>query len=413
MKQKPLSLLCLTLTLILTLCLAQSAFAADQYKVWMPPFGTEDALDKEFWETELKPFAQEKGIDIVVEITPWAGYEEKYLTGISSGSGPDVGYMYVEMVNDFINMGALLPLDDYLIEEDFDHYFYLKNGEFQGKIYMFPIIVGNPRMVVFNMEILRNSGIEAAPKTWDEFVEAGLKVKETQPDIYPFLQNWGDTNTGSLNSIFFPYLWQAGGVIFNDDYSELTLDSPECVAGAQFLYDLRFTHGIMPELVTSLTGADAQNMFLEGKVAMFDGSSSFVNSRVIPAGIDWDYAILKGEKQATFVALDCLVLPSNTKDPDIGMEIVRFMTSGPVMTKFHREMSMFPPVARDEEYQDLAEFKVMYEDPNIEFNNYPAVAGMFKVNDMLYKNMQLLMLDQMTPEEVMRSVVDYYNTAVK
>jgi len=53
--------------------------------LWMPPFGTGDSLDKEFWTKTLEPWAEENNVKLSIEITPWGNYEEKYLTGFSSG----------------------------------------------------------------------------------------------------------------------------------------------------------------------------------------------------------------------------------------------------------------------------------------------------------------------------------------
>lgn len=65
--------------------------------LWMPPFGTEDTLDKEMWKKVLAPFEKENNCNVTVEVIPWSNYEEKYLTAISSGAGPDLGYMYMEI----------------------------------------------------------------------------------------------------------------------------------------------------------------------------------------------------------------------------------------------------------------------------------------------------------------------------
>ena len=33
-----------------------------------------------------------------IEITPWDSYEEKMMTGIAGSDGPDIAYMYNEMI---------------------------------------------------------------------------------------------------------------------------------------------------------------------------------------------------------------------------------------------------------------------------------------------------------------------------
>ncbi len=50
---------------------------SEELLVWLPPFGTGDALDLEFWNEALAPWAEEHNTKVSVEITPWGGYEEK------------------------------------------------------------------------------------------------------------------------------------------------------------------------------------------------------------------------------------------------------------------------------------------------------------------------------------------------
>ena len=119
--------------------------------LWMPPFGTEESLDKEVWGEILKPFEEENNAQVSIEIIPWSNYEEKYLTGISSGQGPDVGYMYMEMINDYIKAGAIAPFDDFLTAEDRDNFYYLDKGVIDGKQYAMPIVVGSARVMFYNL----------------------------------------------------------------------------------------------------------------------------------------------------------------------------------------------------------------------------------------------------------------------
>lgn len=145
---------------------------------------------------------------------------------------------------------------------------------------------------------------------------------------------------------------------------------------------------------------------------MIIGTTSYTASRVEPSGMKWDYSVLKGQKQATFVAMDSLIITSKSNNKELAAKAAKYMTSGSAMTNFHKNLSKFPPIGRDEEYADIERFKTLYEDKNIEFNNYPTVAGMFKVVDVLYKNLQLMMLDQMKPEEVMQDVAKYADTII-
>lgn len=377
--------------------------------VWLPPLAAEETLDMSFWDEQLAPWSEANNCTVTIEIVPWSNFVEKYLTGISADMGPDVGYMYMEMVSDFINMGALAPLDDYLTQEDRDNYLYLSNGFIQGKHYMLPIIVGNPRILFCNMDVLEASGFTRPPQTWDELVEYGLKIKEDSPEIMPFVLGWAHPAIGALNTLFFPFLWQAGGDIISPE-SEWIFNSEAGVRAATFVKDLMHEYQILPETSTSFVEGDTQNLFLEGKAAMTILGSRRSNL-ADQAGFKWDFTTsLIDEQGGTFVASDSLVLMSKAKDPELAFDLMRYMTSGPVMTAFHQNVSPNPPVARDEAYNDNPRYENMYTNESEYFHTLPAVDGLTNVLDMLYKNLQLVMLNEMEPQAALDEAVDYANS---
>ena len=334
--------------------------------LWLPPFaaGDDGALDKEFWTETLAPWAAENNVDLTIEITPWGNYEEKYLTGFSSGEGPDVGYMYLEMFNDFIEMGALEPLDAYITDADRENYLYLDKGFIKGKQYTMPFIVGNARILYFNMDILEQAGVTELPATWQDLVDVAVKIKEAGlPGVMPFAGEWADPAIGALNNLYYPYLWQAGGDIYNED-------------------------GI------------------EGNIAIasMDAKSGTV---LTDAGVNWDFIpSLEDETRATWIASDALIMNSASQNKELAASLIKYITSAEVMAKFHTEIAPFPPITRDEAYNDDERFKEMYEDAE-HLHTLPVANGAFKVMDTLYKNLQLMMLGDLSPEEAIQNTVDY------
>lgn len=300
--------------------------------LWMPPFGTEDTLDKEMWKKVLAHFEKENNCNVTVEVIPWSNYEEKYLTAISSGAGPDLGYMYMEMMSDYIDMGALEPFDSYLTDKEKDNFYYLDKGVIDGKQYALPIVVGNARILCYNKKLLEQAGVEKAPETWDEFLAACKKLKDA--GITPIQQQWGDASKGSLNSIFFPYLWQAGGDLFSEDGKQATFNSEAGKKAVEFLYSLK-KEGYLPDSATSLTTNELYEQFKTGQVA-FCVVGTNKGKGFTEAGVDWDYITsLKDKKNATFVAADSLVLLSGSKHKDLAAKMALYMLSGPSMTQFH------------------------------------------------------------------------------
>ncbi len=372
--------------------------------LWMPPFGTEESLDKEVWGNILAPFEAENNVKVAIEIVPWSNYEEKYLTGISSGNGPDVGYMYMEMMNDYIDMGAIAPFDEYLTEEDRNNFYYLDKGVINGKQYAMPIVVGSARVLYYNKDILDKAGVAEIPTNWTEFLEACKKVAKT--GVTPFQQQWGDKSKGTMNVTFFPYLWQAGGELFSEDGTKALFNSEAGLKAAQFLYDLKFKEGIIPESSTSMSEDQVYAEFKAGKLAFLVAPTNKAGD-FTSAGINWDYVTsLKEQQTGTFAAADSLVLINASKEKDLAVKLVKYMLSGKSMTEFHK-MSAFPPIAKDEAYNDDPRFKRVYEEDQEALITLPTVKGSAAIYDNLYKNLQLMMLGELTPEDALKNAAEF------
>ena len=83
--------------------------------IWFPAYAGTDAevSDQEFWEEQLAPLEKEENCEFDVQILPWSNYEEKYLSGVTSGNGQDIGYMSMEMMGDYISKDLLADMDSY------------------------------------------------------------------------------------------------------------------------------------------------------------------------------------------------------------------------------------------------------------------------------------------------------------
>lgn len=381
--------------------------------VWLPPL-SENQDDKEVWDKIIDPFEEENGCTVNVEIIPWGNYEEKYLTGITSGEGPDVGYMYMEMIGDFIDMGAVEALDNYLTDEDKENFLYLSNGVIEGKQYCLPAIVGNVIVMCYNKDILEANGVTEVPDncTWDEFIDICKKIKvgaDGSSEVYPLVQRWGNPSISTLNASFYPYVWQGGGSLFDEEGTKLAIDSEAGKAAVQFLYDLRFTHGILPDVVTSLTADDCISYFTEGKTAFVEMESSST-VQFDDAGMNWGFITsLTNQEKGTFVASDSLVLMSNAEDKELAYKLMQHMLSGTSMTEYHKS-ARFAPIGKDEEYNDNPAFKPVYEEDGEALHSLSPAKGSSKIYDSLYKNLQLMMMGEKQPDEVISESVSYADT---
>ncbi len=377
--------------------------------LWMPPLGggNVEIDDKAFWEGLLADRVAEMNGALTVEMVPWESYEEKYLTGISGGTGPDVGYMYNEMIKSYIDLGALEPLDAYYTAEELERYYYLDYGNIEGKQYTMPLIVGGARVLYCNMDILNAAGITEAPTTWAEFEEAGMAILENTDKI-PLQQGWGG-HFGDMNTDFYPYLWQAGGDLYNDA-GELVLNSPEAVEAATWLYSLK-EKGIIPESTTATDNSAKIDSFAAGDVGMIVSSSAEASRRLDDSFV-WDFVPYlskeEGEQGYTMAVSDALVLLSASENKEAAVELIKTITSVEGMDAFHTDLYPSPPVGEGEQYLDNPVFEEFYTSDQVEgLRTLPVVSGAVNVYTTLFSNMQLMMLGELTPEQALADTETY------
>ncbi|QTG75327.1 ABC transporter substrate-binding protein [Trueperella pecoris] len=373
----------------------ESKDTATKLNLWVPPLAANNQ-DKELWDEIVAPFEKDNNVDVNITVIPWDAYETKYLTGISSNDGPDVGYMYSEMIGDYIAKGQLVDLTDKVTKEQKDNFYFLKNGEFDGKQYSIPLIVGGARVLFYNKDLLAKAGVEA-PTTWQEFLDAGVKLKEA--GIKPYTAAWGDPARGAMNHVFFPYLFQAGGKLFADDGSKTLFDSPEMMEAAKFVMELR-DKGVLDETATGTTPETQRKDFEEGKAAFVITSDQDMQ-KWTDAGINWGaITSLKGKQEGTFIASDSLTMLKKCGDQDLCYKLISFVTSGPQMEKLHKQAA-FPPLGKDEKSDYPEQFAKMYAEQANILHPLPVIPNGTGTYQVLYENLQQMLNGQKTPEQAL------------
>ncbi|WP_084620704.1 ABC transporter substrate-binding protein [Agromyces italicus] len=372
----------------------------ESLNLWLPtPFGAEStSVESDAWDEILAPFEEEQSVDVDVTLIPWADYETKYLTGVSSDDGPDLGYMYGEMMGDYIVNGAIVPFDEYLDPAAVENMLYVDQGKVDGEQYALPFVVGGMRILWANMDLLSAAGVSEIPTTWDDFLSVSEKV--TASGKTALLQSWGAPDRGMLNSSFFPLLWQAGGQILTDDGSKTAFNSEAGIAAANYLMTL-LESGAMPSSVTGLTNDEVKSAFYGGETAFMFGTDGQLGE-ITDSGINADFIpSLEGEQRGTFVASDSLVLFDACPDKQLCTDLAEFILSGAQMTQFHENIVAYPPIGLDEEGDSENPFIPVYAENADILHSLPVAAGSAGVYNSLYTNLQQMLLGQKTPEQAL------------
>ena len=386
--------------LVLSGCSATGEPAkAESLNLWLPsPFAGESSESAQAaWTSILAPFEEENDVTVDVTLIPWASYEDKYLTGVSSTDGPDLGYMYGEMIGDYIVNGAVVPFEG-LSSTAADNMLYLNQGKVNGKQYSLPFVVGAMRVLWANMDILKAAGVSAIPTTWDEFLAVSAKI--TASGETSLMQPWGDPQRSMMNESFFPFLWQAGGQILSADRTKTAFNDGSGLSAAKYLMEL-MDSGAMPSTVTGLTKNEVESSFFAGDTAFLFGSNGIAD-QITESGINADYLpSLQGKQRGTFVASDSLVLLKSCPDVKLCTSLAEFILAGDQMAKFHSDIVAYPPIGKDEAVTSDDPFIQDYRANADSLVSLPVAAGSAGVYNSLYINLQQMLLGQKTPEQAL------------
>ena len=126
-------------------------------------------------------------------------------------------------------------------------------------------------------------------------------------------------------------------------------------AGVEAIEFFKSLQPYMPENVMSLSGSDAfSTIFAEGKAAFGVTRSSSSNETTFandyPNLKNWDYVTsLKHVDYGTFGAADCLSVMSTSENPELALDLIKYITGSEFMTEYHK-VAPGAPLTKSEEY---------------------------------------------------------------
>ncbi|WP_205325172.1 extracellular solute-binding protein [Glycomyces sp. YM15] len=209
----------------------------DSITVWH----TGDATQLPMIEAVGKLFEEEHGVKVEVEAIDWADAHAKILTAIQSQDGPDIFTGGLSWGIEFGELGGLVDLRQYETENLESN---VIDGLWQsiespgGELYGVPLNMTTYSMY-YRSDILEAEGI-AVPATWEE-MDAAITELQGAGYATPFAATWEPI--GWLD--WFNYMHQAGGTLYSEDCSEVTIDSPEVALGTEY-WAKRFSEQNVP-----------------------------------------------------------------------------------------------------------------------------------------------------------------------
>lgn len=298
------------------------------------PLKTE-AEDKEFWAGQVEAFKKvNPDITVNVDVQPWKDRETTLVTQITGGNGPDVAYMIPDELRAFQAKGALEPIPDSVSTKDYRPAATdaaTVDGELFGVPVLMSVVPGT-----CDKKVLAQAGITTPPATWDDLMEIAPRLKAkglyaTQIDA---------SNAATLNTTFYPWIWQAGGDVF-DDSGKLTLTSDESEKALTYLTDL-VEKGYAPKAEATTAVPLEQSAIAKRQVACE------FNIQPILLAEQWgdDRLVippLTDEEQKTYGTVGSFTILKGSKNKEAAAEWINFVTTPEVMAEVDDFGGFYPP----------------------------------------------------------------------
>ena len=170
---------------------------------------------------------------------------------IAAGTGPDVFLLNSNQILHFADEGVILDQQPYYDAAGIDvDATYVDAAVWRHNGALLTVAPSMNSIIVFyNKAMFDAAGVAYPPATaaeawtWDQFVETARQLTsgESMDKVYGvYVAPW--------STVWSPFLFSNGPSWFNDDVTELTLNSPQAVQALHNLADLRLKENVAPTL---------------------------------------------------------------------------------------------------------------------------------------------------------------------
>ncbi|EAZ92998.1 ABC transporter substrate-binding protein [Crocosphaera chwakensis] len=388
----------------------------------------------EFWTMQLQPqftpyftelikqFEQEhEGIKIRWVDIPWEAMESKILTAVSANTAPDVVNLNPNFASKLASRNAWLNLteNNYLSSEEKQEY--LPNIWDAGMVNN--ISFGLPwylttQITIYNQALLKQAGIETAPKTFKELADVAAILKE-KTGKYAMFFTFVPGDSGEV----LESLVQMGVTLFNEN-GKAAFNSPEGLEAFNYWVDLYQKELLPPEVLTQ-GHRHAIDLYQSGEIALLStGAESFpviIKNAPTIAEVSAASPQITGETGKRNVAVMNLVIPKSTDKPQEAIEFATFVTNTENQLKFAKEANVLPSTVKAietyiNEQENSSDTTALSQAIAISAKQLqdaqvlvPPQDNINQLQKIIYENLQAAMLNNKTVEQALQDAADTWN----
>jgi multiple sugar transport system substrate-binding protein len=384
---------------------------------------TDEVQVVKFWyhfdnpETALNPLiekfeAENPGIKIEPERISWDTYNQKLLTSIAGGYPPDVAQVKLWWQPQLVEMGALLPLDDYIAnwdgKDDIHDRIWELTRHSDGKQYYMPL-----QMVIlylyYRTDMFEELGL-SVPKTREEFLDVAKKLtRDLDGDGIVDVYGFGIRGARGGHDWWGTFVLSSGAEFF-DANGNSKLTTPQAIAANQWFIDLYTKHKVSPPTTPSDGFVEIIANMKSGKTAMTIhhlGSAKEleavlgdkISAAPVPKGTEGYWTSFGDEENAVFAA---------TKVPDAAFKWASFLAEAENNAIWQKSSGQVS-VNKSNASSDANRFLKATTDSAAFAGVLPAHPGVSEFVESLWPAlMQQAFAEQITSAQMMQSIEDHF-----
>ncbi|MFB9444298.1 ABC transporter substrate-binding protein [Dactylosporangium vinaceum] len=341
-------------------------------------------------------------IAITVATYKWEDYYAKLPGAVSSGNGPDIAVMHIDMLATFAARKVIQPIDDVasalgLSESDFAPTVW-KGGIYQDKRYGIPLDM-HPVGLYYNKALFQQAGLDPAkPPTNKAELESALGALK-QAGIQGF---WVSPFQFTGGMTAYSLVYQFGGSLYNADATKAAFNSTEAVDAVSWFTKL-IADGHSPANV----GQDADYLALKsGKNAFNVNGIWQVNDLKKSPDVQWGVAPVPqlGSKKAVWANSHNFTIVQQKKadaNKVAGAKVfINWLSQHSLDWAAGGQVPARNAVREDPKFKELAEISTLAAElPDAVFP--PAAPGIGDVTALFYTAFNEAVLGKKTPKQAL------------
>jgi len=293
----------------------------------------------------------EKGTPIKVEpVMPTNNRNEAALAMISAGDPPDIFHALPRDYHPFANLGALTDISSYLKKDKRAQDVNPMILEYWGRGEARYAMPNNwsPQAIYFNKDLFTKQGLKTPDQyekegkwTFDTYLELAQKLTTGTGDTKIYGAPW----TANAMDIQLAFIWPMGGDMFNKDFTEVVLDTPDALNAIQFQADLTSKYSVsFDDDVMKVTGWRGIGGAISAGRGAIEIMTTDVVGMLVPTTFEKGMAPMPKGKSGRIVRGNPIGahLMKGGKNPDAAWEFLTFM-SGPDGAKLMLERHLTVP----------------------------------------------------------------------